>query len=60
MASPVPITVTAPRANLLLMKQRDTGVDKGKGKGKIVPVQAMKVYEGSGGVAPFFLNLGTI
>lgn len=40
------------------MKQRDTG--GGDDKGKTVPVQAMKVYEGSGGVPPSFLNLGTI
>jgi hypothetical protein len=55
--SPAPIKVTAPRANLLRMKQRYTG---GKGKGKTVYVQTMKVYEGSCGVAPFFLNLSTI
>jgi hypothetical protein len=27
--------------------------------GKVVRVKVMKVYEGSGGIAPRFLNLGT-
>jgi hypothetical protein len=28
-------------------------------KGKVVPVHAMKAYRGSGGIAPFILNLST-
>jgi len=35
------------------------GVVKGKGKGKFVPMQAMKVYRGRRCIAPFILELGT-